>query len=153
MVAHTALATSFASESTASARAGRFRQGDLCVIEGRNRSCNVTTRKSKKWPNPDLTKIARVIRLAEARRNNEEYEEAKLGSLGTQHDWFLHNSLCFLSRGSFKKTDVPPSSLSLQELYRLSIFCFNPQAKYLGSFSKDFELFQKVLRKPIRPGY
>ncbi|MCL0046889.1 hypothetical protein M1M98_01275, partial [Thermodesulfovibrionales bacterium] len=140
----------FCSKSTVSAKARRFKQADLCIIKGANESINLTTWKSKKWPKPDLTKVAKVIRLAEAKRQGEKVQDSNLDQIGTLLNWFLHESLSFLSHGSFKKTDVLSSSLQLDEIMNLTIFCFDPQEKYLGDFSKDFETFRRVLSDPIK---
>lgn len=142
----------FCSKSTASAKAARFKQADLCVIKGTNESINLTTSRSKKWLNPDLTKVAKVIRLAESIRLGKKVQMSELSQVGAILDWFLHESLSFLSHGSFKKTDVPPSSLHLNEVMHITIFCFDPQEKYLGAFSKDFETFKCVLGEPIKIG-
>lgn len=135
----------FSSHSMASAKAGRFKQADLCIIQGENDSINLTTAKSLKWPKPDLTKIATVIRLAEAIRLGVAITDYNLGQTGAVLDWYLHESLAFVSHGSFKKTDTPPSCLTLEEIINLSIFCLDPQAKHLGQFSTHYELFRQTL--------
>lgn len=140
---------SFSSASKASAKAGRYCQGDLCVIQGEALTYNFTTRRSKRWPEPDLTRLAKVIRLAEGLRAGHPIDEKNLNCVGTFEDWFLHQSLVFFSRGSFKKTDVPPSLLSLHELSQLAIFCFDPQPKFLGDFSEHFDRFKQVLHTPM----
>lgn len=140
---------SFKSESILSAKAGRYKQGSLCIIEGKNRSLNLISRRNKQWPQPDFTKVAKVIRLAEALRLGLSVNNDDLGNVGTVVDWFLHDSLSFLSRGSFKKSDAPPSSLTLEEIFNLTIFCFLPEKKYLGSLDKYYDDFKLVLGEHV----
>lgn len=144
----------FKSDTITSAKAARYKKGNLCVIQGKNDTLNVISHKQKAfWPRPDLTPIARVVRLAEAVKVGKEVDHDQLGKVGSFVDWFLHESLTFVSHGSFKKTDIPASPLSLDDVFNLIIFCFIPDRKYLKDLQKHHDLFLKVLGDPMKaPG-
>ena len=140
---------SFESKSIMSSKAGRYKKAALSIIKGENDSINITS-NNRIWPNPDLTKIVKVIRFAEALSGERSIDKQCIGMIGSLEDWFLHDSKTFISRGSFKKTDTPPSLLSLREVTDLVAFCFIQDAKYLGQFKDSSEIFLNILGGVIK---
>jgi hypothetical protein len=139
----------FESKSIMSSKAGRYKKAALSIIKGENDSINITS-NNRLWPNPDLTKIVKVIRYAEALSGDRSIDKQGIGMIGSLEDWFLHDSKTFISRGSFKKTDTPPSLLSLNEVKDLVIFCFTPDARYLGQFKNCSDIFLNILGGVIK---
>lgn len=141
---------SFTSYAHSASKAGRFKQGNICIINGEGNSINITTWKSKKWMKPDLTKISGIIRLAEAKAANVKVADTQLMAVGTIMEWFLHESREFLSRGGFKKSDCPKSELTAEDLMGLVAFSFKPEPNLLGRFASEFLQFKTVLDSPIK---
>ncbi len=111
------------SDSSAATKVARLHKADIVIHKNSQGHIGVTIRKNGRLKkNSNLVPCAQLIRAVEAIKCNQSYEVKSLENIGTVHGWYLHDTLNILSRGSPKKSDVPPSKITLEEIMELIAF-------------------------------
>lgn len=113
-------------------KAARYSLGANAVLYYEPQNGLVTVQAGYKpdgRPYLDLERIASRLRAADAVKRGNQRRQKNARSIGMHHGWFLHPSLQLLNRGSPKAPDVPPTSLTYDELIEIIRSELQPEQK------------------------
>lgn len=123
-----------ASKNGLAIKAARYRRGGNAVLYMEPTSRNTTLQSGQKPDGSPLLNLPRIvsrIRTAELvkRRGNGVRLPKDISEVGMVEDWFLHQSLRLINRGSPKAPEVEPSALSWKELIEVIATDLRPDQK------------------------